>query len=110
MQRTSSVASNSSVSTNIPQFTSNLSPLIKLERLVFRLNSILAVDLNSIKDEVERKKHLRLLFEVKMSWNQTNQLCRLMFHNCETISLMLIGPLKSTFINSIFSIKQKFTN
>lgn len=66
MQRTSSVASTSSVSTNIPQFTSNLSPLIKLERLVFRLNSILAIDFDSLKDEVERKKHLKLLFEVRI--------------------------------------------
>lgn len=40
-----------------------LSPLIKLERLVYRLNSIISTDLDSL-NEFERKNHLKILLEV----------------------------------------------
>jgi hypothetical protein len=62
MNRNDSMTSNAS-SALYPQCSSVLSPLIKLERLVYRLNSIISINLDSL-NEFEIKNHFKLLLKV----------------------------------------------
>lgn len=41
----------------------SISPLVKLERLIYRLNSVLSVNLDEA-DEFERRNHLKILLQV----------------------------------------------
>ena len=63
MNRSNSLA-NSVSSTLSATLTSSISPLIKLERLVYRLNSILSINLEEY-DEFQLRKHLELLLQVR---------------------------------------------
>lgn len=67
MQRSNSVTSSSNISvSNNTLLNSTLSPLIKLERLIYRLNSVLSIDFSEFKNEFELKNHLKILLEVRM--------------------------------------------
>lgn len=63
--RTNSLANSASSTNSSSLYPSNsfISPLIKLERLVYRLNSILSINLEAL-NEFELEKHLKLLLEV----------------------------------------------
>lgn len=62
--RTNSQTSVSSTNSSALYPSNNfISPLIKLERLVYRLNSILSIKLEEL-NEFELEKHLKLLLEV----------------------------------------------
>lgn len=65
MNRNSVVANSTSSSTiNSTAYSVGLNPLIKLERLVYRLNSLLSIKFDESSDEFEIKKQLRLLLQV----------------------------------------------
>ena len=67
MQRSNSVTSSSNISvSNVTLPNSTLSPLIKLERLIYRLNSVLSINFREFKNEFELKNHLKILLEVRM--------------------------------------------
>ena len=67
MQRSYSVTSSSNISvSNVTLPNSTLSPLIKLERLIYRLNSVLSINFREFKNEFELKNHLKILLEVRM--------------------------------------------
>ena len=67
MNRTNSMANSVNSTTSSTLYASNnyfpLSPLIKLERLVYRLNSIISINLDSF-NEFELENHLKLLLKV----------------------------------------------
>ena len=66
MNRTNSMANSVNSTTSSTLYSSNnfpLSPLIKLERLVYRLNSIISINLDSF-NEFELENHLKLLLKV----------------------------------------------
>lgn len=65
MHRSNSVTSNSNISVNNILLNSALSPLIKLERLIYRLSSILSIDFSKFNNEFELENHLKLLLEVR---------------------------------------------
>ena len=79
-----------------------LSPLIKLERMVFRLNSILSIKFDDLVDESEVKNKLNLLLEViiiiiRLRLRLRNQYVSYVKH----FSIFLL-------VISIFSIKRRF--
>ena len=77
-----------------------LSPLIKLERMVFRLNSILSIKFDDLVDESEVKNKLNLLLEVIIiiiRLRLRNQYVSYVKH----FSIFLL-------VISIFSIKRRF--
>lgn len=67
MNRNNSMANSATSTTSSTLYSSNnsfpLSPLIKLERLVYRSNSIISINLDSF-NEFELENHLKLLLEV----------------------------------------------
>lgn len=67
MNRTSGANSSSSSFKTTETDSSNLnclSPLIKLERLIFRLNPLLSLKVDELTNDFEVKKQLKLLLQV----------------------------------------------